>query len=146
MCATVVREMAPGDRATVTALCGQLGYPATAEQVARRSAAIEREGAGALFVAEAEGRVIGWVYVRGVLLMEADPYAEIWGLVVDLERRGQGVGGALLRRAEEWAATQGYATVGLRSNVSRAEAHGFYQGQGYKIVKTSYTFWKTLEG
>jgi GNAT superfamily N-acetyltransferase len=140
-----IRLMAASDAEAVADLCTQLGYASSAAQVARRLSHLEGDPEHALFVAEApEGRVVGWVHVHGVRLMESDPRAEIWGLVVDATSRRQGAGQALMRRAEEWAKQQGYTDVRLRSNTVRSEAHRFYQDLGYRITKTSYTLEKSL--
>jgi GNAT superfamily N-acetyltransferase len=135
------------DLKDVTTLCAQLGYPSTLEQVTRRFHPISQDGGCALFVAQgSENHILGWVYVRGVLLMESDPRAEVWGLVVDDEARGQGIGRALMERAEQWAAERGYHMVSLRSNTIRHEAHRFYERVGYRIAKTSHVFEKSLDG
>jgi GNAT superfamily N-acetyltransferase len=39
--------------------------------------------------------------------------------------------------AEDWARGKGYNVVRLRSNVMRADAHGFYDALGYPSTKTS---------
>jgi GNAT superfamily N-acetyltransferase len=141
------RPMADGDLDAVAALCGQLGYPAPAAQIGRRVDRIARDPDAALFVAEADGgRVVGWVYVRSVLLMEHDPCAEVWGLVVDANARRAGAGRALMARAEEWACGQGYTELRLRSSVARAGAHAFYRCLGYEVVATSHMFRKGLVG
>jgi GNAT superfamily N-acetyltransferase len=143
----LIRPMAPADAGDVAALLGQLGYPSSRAQVARRLDLLAGDPEHALFVAErAESRVVGWVHVHAVRLMEADPRAEVWGLVVDADHQRRGVGRALMRQAERWAAEKGYRAVRLRSNVVRAEAHRFYHGLGYAITKTSYTLEKTLPG
>src|SRR5437762_931890 len=104
----------------VTTLCTQLGYPSTLEQVTQRFRRISSDTGCALFVAQGSGeRILGWVYVRGVLPMVADPRAEIWSLVVDEEARGQGLGRALMKRSEAWAAERGYHAISLRSNTIR---------------------------
>jgi GNAT superfamily N-acetyltransferase len=142
----MIRPMASDDAAAVAALCGQLGYPASAAQVVHRLSLLQGDPEHALFVAQTEaGQVVGWVHVHAVRLMEANPRAEIWGLVVDAAHRGQGAGRALMERAEAWAAEHGHRAVRLRSNVVRGQAHQFYQRLGYQITKTSYTFDKPLD-
>ncbi len=140
-----IRPMETRDLPGVTALTGQLGYPTTPEAIARRFALITQAGDAALYVAELDGAVAGWVYVRGVLLLEDEPRAEVWGLVVDERHRRQRIGEALMRQAEGWACEAGYRELSLRSNVVRAEAHAFYQRIGYSIAKTSHIFWKSLD-
>ena len=140
-----VRPMTAEDAGTVAELCTQLGYPVRAEAMRRRIAALAGRDDHVLFVAETPaGRVVGWVHVCAVMLLEIDPLAEIWGLIVDEEERGQGIGRRLMDAAEEWARGRGLAVMGLRSRVQREGAHRFYQRLGYEIAKTSYTFRKHL--
>lgn len=146
----IVRSMAERDAAAAAELAMQLGYPATAEQITRRLAAIANgspaEAAeAAVFVAETDdGRVVGWVHVHASRLLVVEPAAEIWGLVVDAEARGEGVGRRLMAEAEAWAAARGLDRLRLRSNVVREGAHAFYRRLGYEVVKTSLTFERRL--
>jgi len=140
-----VRAMTPADAAIVARLATQLGYPATPADIARRLAALLGSGDHGLFVAEdAGGAVAGWVHIHGRRLLEAEPFAEIGGLVVDEACRGQGAGRALMAEAERWAAEHGYAEVCVRSNVIRHEAHRFYQRLGYRPVKAQHIFRKPV--
>ena len=91
-----------------------------------------------------ETGVAGWIHFFLHKVVESDLRVEIAGLVVDETCRGRGVGKALMSRAEEWAREQGCRAVSLRSNVVRQEAHGFYQGLGYTILKTQHAFRKNL--
>jgi ribosomal protein S18 acetylase RimI-like enzyme len=139
-----IRPMEEGDLPSVAALTVQLGYPSTFEAIAQRYRAIVADDGSALSVAEVDGAVAGWVYVRGVLLLEEDARAEVWGLVVDEQRRRQRIGEALMQAAEHWARAAGYSEVRLRSNVTRTGAHAFYRRIGYSTTKTSHIFWKAL--
>jgi len=139
-----IRPMEERDLPSVAALTTQLGYPSTLEAIARRYRAIVAGEECALSVAEVDGAVAGWVYVRGVLLLEDDARAEVWGLVVDEQRRRQRIGEALMRGAEQWARDAGYRAVSLRSNITRSGAHAFYRRIGYSTTKTSHIFWKAL--
>src|SRR5690348_1583509 len=142
-----VRPMEEGDLPSVTALMIQLGYLSTLEAITQRYRAIVadvKDDRCALYVGEVDGAVAGWVYVRGVLPFEDDARAEIWGLVVDEQRRRQRIGEALMRRAEQWAHDAGYREARLRSNVTRTGAHAFYRRIGYATTKTSHIFWKAL--
>lgn len=137
--------MAPTDAADIASLATQLGYPSEAAQIERRFALIAGDPDHAVFVAEAPaGRVAGWVHVHGRRLLEAEPFAEIGGLVVAEECRGQGVGHALMAEAERWAAEHGYGEVCVRSNTIRHEAHRFYQALGYRPVKSQQVFRKAV--
>ena len=60
-----------------------------------------------------------------------DSMKNILGLVVDDKYQGQGVGKALLIKAEEWARESGSKGVRLNSAMRRKEAHKFYEKCGY---------------
>ena len=90
------------------------------------------------------GQAVGWVQVFGRQLLVVDRHAEIGGLVVDEGYRGRGVGGLLMELAEDWARAWGCETLYVRSNVVREDAHRFYEGAGYHLIKTSRVFLKEL--
>ena len=138
-----VRPMRPDDAAEVAELTTQLGYPSGRSDIERRLAGIDGND-DALLVAELDGAVVGWIHMRVVRLLEIDTLAEIWGLVVDEDARGRGVGAALIAAGERWAAERGMAAIQVRSNVVRERAHRFYQREGYEVVKTSFTMRKAL--
>jgi GNAT superfamily N-acetyltransferase len=139
-----IRPMAQRDLPVVTALSARLGYLSTPDAIECRYPLIAQHDDCALCVAEFDGAVVGWVYVRGVLLLEDEPRAEVWGLVVDERHRRQGTGEALMRQAVAWAREAGYRALRLRSNIGRGEAHALYQRIGYRIANTSHIFWKSL--
>jgi len=142
---TTVRAMTAGDAERVAALSAELGYPATPEQiVARLKAMAEHTQARAFVALDGNGRIQGWVHVYGRYHLESDRTAEIGGLVVAAESRGQGIGRALMGEAEAWAREHGYGQVRLGSNVLRDDAHRFYLNLGYTISKSHYRFQKTI--
>jgi len=144
MAQLLIRSARQEDCRDIAHLCGQMGYPTAPEDVARRLRHILQFEHGALFVAEIEGGVVGWIQVVTYPLPEMDLHAELGGLVVNEAHRGQGVGSALMVRAEEWARTQGCLEVRIRSNIIRKRAHKFYKQAGYESIKTQYTFRKPL--
>jgi GNAT superfamily N-acetyltransferase len=92
--------------------------------------------AGQLFVAEADGQVVGFVSVLGACRSDAPddaaaPFAYVDDLVVLPKHRGQGNGQALLRRAEAYAAAQGRSTLRLRVKGGNHPARTFYARGGY---------------
>jgi len=140
-----IRAAMPKDFSQIAELAGQLGYPSTVEDIARRFAAMNNSGEHDAFVAElSDGRIAGWVGVFVQRTVESDPCVEISGLVVDERCRSQGLGLRLLERAEQWAREKGCPVVRLRSNVIRGRAHAFYERQGYEHVKTQKAFRKNL--
>ncbi len=139
-----IRPASRDDAAALAALSDQLGYPASAEEIASRLAALRERPEHEVLCAEQGGVVLGWVHVFGARILVAAPFAEIGGLVVDADRRGRGVGAALLRAAEAWAAARGYVHLRVRSNVVRTEAHRFYERRGYERAKQQAVFVKRL--
>ncbi len=139
-----IRTARGEDAAAIARLSGQLGYPATPTQIRDRLAFLERDTGVAIFVAELAGAVVGWIQLLDQQILETGSRVEVAALVVDETVRGSGIGRRLMERAEEWTLERGYNTVQLRSNVTRAAAHAFYERLGYKHIKTSKTFRKLI--
>ena len=124
-------------------LAAQLGYPASAEQIRRRLAALAPDLC-AVLVAELDGEVVGFVHVGCKTSILVESSAELRGLVVAEGRRGGGVGRALLQAAEGWAVEHGCEQMDVSTNVIRAGAHAFYGRLGYEAYKESVRFRKSL--
>ena len=139
-----VRPMHADDLPAVRELSAQLGYPTGEDALAARFARIDAMSDAAIFVAEHDHRVIGWVEVHSRWVLESEPCAEIVGLVVDGMTRRQGAGRALVSQVEEWARQQGFARVRVRSNAARVESHAFYPALGYERRKTQHTYERAL--
>jgi len=93
VCQTMIRPAHAGDTAYIAALCQQLGYPASQEEVQRRLEQIQPREDHAVYVAGLpDGRVVGWIHVCVRHLVVADLQAEIEGLVVAEGYRRCGVG------------------------------------------------------
>jgi GNAT superfamily N-acetyltransferase len=139
-----IRRAEAADYPAVTALLEQLGYPSSSHQTIVRMALLASREDHALFVAEEEGRVTGFIHACTVLRLGSDPFAEIAGLAVDGERRRSGLGRRLVEAAERWAAALGCRTMRVRANVLREEAPGFYALLGYERSKEQTVFTKKL--
>jgi ribosomal protein S18 acetylase RimI-like enzyme len=141
----IVRQMQQEDMTAVAGLASQLGYPATESEIKRRYDFIKDRWDARLLVAQqGERNVVGWIHVQATYLLEADPRAEIWGLVVSESARGSGAGRALVEGAEQWATRLGLDVMGIRSNIVREGARGFYEHLGYTVTKTQNAFRKSL--
>ena len=138
-----VREVGPRDAAPLADLLGELGYPVSPAEVARR---LGRDAEHVL-VAEEGGQPVGMVAVTvELLIVHAAPVARITALVVGAAARRGGVGRLLVGAAVEWARTRGCEGVELTSGIrpERAASHRFYEGLGF--ARTSYRFWLPLDG
>jgi GNAT superfamily N-acetyltransferase len=139
--------MRASDAMRVAELSGQLGYPSTLAQVALRfRRCSDCCDPGMLVAEDSVGRVIAWIHVVERFLLQAEPTAEICGLVVDEGARRTGVGRALGAAAERWAVAHGFSEIVVRTNVERPEAPLFYRSVGYDLAKTSRKFRKRLQG
>ncbi|MBN1451353.1 MAG: hypothetical protein JW963_10095 [Anaerolineales bacterium] len=88
--AITVRLARLEDAVALAKLAAQLGYPSTAGQVCRRFEILaEKSDENAVFVAEADGKILGWVHAHLYTLLVDDPETEIGGLVVDETVRRQ---------------------------------------------------------
>ncbi len=141
-----VRPATKSDAASIAKLAGELGYPSTADEIARRMSSLELASQHGVFVAATSPEeVIGWAHVSVNHLIESEMRAELNGLVVGEGHRSLGAGAQLLQEAERWARERGCHTLNVRSNVMRSRAHHFYEKMGYENYKTQKAFRKVLK-
>jgi len=129
-----LRPAEPRDAAALAGLAGELGYPITAAEAEQRLAALGG-GSDLVLVADAGGRLAGWIHVATSKGLLAEEHALIAALVVGAEWRGQGIGRALVERASTWAAARGHSRLRVRSQIVREGALRFYQRTGFSAVK-----------
>jgi ribosomal protein S18 acetylase RimI-like enzyme len=94
------------------------------------------EQAGAIFLADAQGEVVGYVTVLARVPYEEldDPpgeYAYVMDLYVHESLRGQGIGRALLARAEAHARSQGASELRIGALAGNVGARELYLGLGF---------------
>jgi GNAT superfamily N-acetyltransferase len=121
-----------------------LGYAVDPLIMAERLERLLDRTEDGVFVAEIEGRVVGWIHCAEQELLEAGQRCEILGLIVDPAYRGQGLGRALVGAAERWALNRGLRQLSVRSNVVRAESHPFYEHLGFVRAKTQHAYRRVL--
>ena len=127
-----------GDAEALAVLCGQLGYPSSAEQVRARLEAMPDDHR--VWVAREGAKVSGWIHAYVSRHLVIDPQVEIGGLVVADGTRGMGVGPRLIEEACAWARALGITSVGVHSNVVREDAHRFYAREGFVLEKRQGVF------
>jgi GNAT superfamily N-acetyltransferase len=127
-----VRRATTADAAALVPLLGELGYPSSPTAVARRLAELLAAPANCVLVAESEAVVAGVAAMHLMPLLNRDGMVGwITAMVVSEEKRGRGVGAALLRALERFALEQGVSRVLVSSAENRAGAHRFYEREGY---------------
>ena len=140
-----IRRVSPEDAAAVAELSIQLGYPATAAEIAQRITALGScKAYQAVFVACHGPEIVGWIDVALSFDLQRPPYALIGGLVVKDDVRGLGIGKRLCDEAEAWSRAQGVGILRVTSGATRADAHRFYLREGFKDIKMSRVFEKNL--
>jgi GNAT superfamily N-acetyltransferase len=139
----LIRAATSDDAASLSLLVGQLGYPASSEEMPRRLDALKAAGDAVVLVAEVDGAVVGLLTCHVFATIHSTaPAALLTALVVSEQARGGGVGRRLVARAEEWARAMGAVRIAVTSGAQRAEAHAFYERIGY--ARTGVRFGKKL--
>lgn len=123
----------------------EMGYDYPPEHAVRRLETLLTSPNDRIFVAERDGEAVGYVHAQHYELLYAHPMKNIMGIAVASACRRMGIGAALLRKAEEWAAQDGCAGVRLVSGASRTAAHEFYRRCGYGGGREQLNFKKMLE-
>ena len=139
-----LRAAESSDAAAVSALSAELGYPADVSEMRARLERLCGSREHGVFVACDDTVVLGWIHVSAVEHLQAEPRAEIGGLVVAEAARNRRIGAQLVARAEAWAHERGLGAILVRSQIKREDAHRFYVREGYAQTKTSAVFTKAL--
>jgi ribosomal protein S18 acetylase RimI-like enzyme len=106
------------------------GVSDPAEQIAARLAACADFETPIL--AELDRQAIGFACVRVVpCVLYAEPYAELTELFVERAYRHQGIGRALIERAEQLARARGATDMIIMTSVSNSAAQALYRSAGY---------------
>ena len=88
-------------------------------------------GEGMTFVAELTGEIVGFIDARLEqsldVMHRAMTFCHIAEIAVSYRRRGEGVGGQMLRAAEEWGRRQGAEFASLEYHAANTRAGSFYQ-------------------
>ena len=118
-------------------LLGQLGYPATEQDVRDRLAYWTDDPASALFaVADDQDRLLGVAALHVTPILEiTGKFGRLVALVVDDAARGRGVGSMLMAAVEERARAAGCLFLEVTSSQHREQAHRFYEGRGYRDTR-----------
>lgn len=126
----MIRELAPADAEAVAALLHEeeVPHPVTAAGILHRRNAQPERARACMWVAEEEGRIVGWAEARLRWTTKVAGIGDIWAFVSP-SRRGRGLGSALYEEAARHARRTGaraleswtYTATGKRL----LEARGF---------------------
>lgn len=101
----------------------------------------------AVFVAEEDGRLVG--FVEAALRDWAEgcatrPVGYVEGWYVRPERRRAGVGRALVEAAERWSASKGCTEIGSDAEVSNTLSHAAHRALGFAEIERIVAFAKPI--
>jgi GNAT superfamily N-acetyltransferase len=140
-----IRPVTPADAPALRPLLAQLGYALETVEIAARIARVAAAEGHYLMLAEGtDGAPDALLHVFGRAVLEKPAEAVVQALVVRDGLRGRGLGRAMMALAEAWARQAGYRHISLSSQVSRDDAHAFYERLGYARYATSHQFRKAL--
>lgn len=139
-----IRTASFNDTQEIARLSNELGYPLNIEQLADRLRDIRNRKDHAIYVAESDSQLIGWIHANVRMLIESPPFVEICGLVVDGQYRGEGTGRQLVETCERWAAQIGVNKLRVRTNQTREDAVRFYTRIGFSQKKAQFVLDKEL--
>ena len=128
-----LRAATPADAPAIAALLGELGYPATADDVRQRLGRLATFDAATILVAEVDARVVGVATGHLFPSIHMTPIvAWLTLLVVSGNHHNRGVGRRLATAIEDWARSHGATRISVTSGPHRADAHAFYEHCGYQ--------------
>ena len=144
--AITIRAAAPSDAPMLCELLAQLGYPASVAEIPARLSALASFPRAAAFVAtNGYGEVVGLATTHIFpSIHDNGPVAWLTTLVVLEDARGAGIGSALVRHVEQWAAQNGAKRLSVTSGMHRKATHDFYEKRDYE--NTGLRFTKKLTG
>ncbi|MDP9602936.1 UNVERIFIED_ORG: N-acetylglutamate synthase-like GNAT family acetyltransferase [Variovorax paradoxus] len=131
--AILIRPATPDDAKHIEALYRQLVSDDKVCVLPEQIADLARDPRTHLFVATQDAAVCATVLLNicADAMFKAQPFAVVENIVVDTERRGQGIGALLLHHVEAECLALGCSKIMLQSAVERDEAHRFFEQCGF---------------
>lgn len=134
-----IREANHLDSESINSLSKHLGYAALPiEQASGNLASLLHSAVDYVYVAEVNGKVVGWIHSFFSRRLASPSFYEIVGLVVEPEYRGRGIGKQLVVHVTDkyrgkWR---------VRCNEKRLETHKFYEAINFNGCKIQHVFEK----
>lgn len=127
----MLRRIRTDDCESIRKICAEeLGYECEGSLIEARISELD-EDREAVFVAEIDGRIAGFIHVERYRLLYCEDMANILGLAVAGDYQRRGLGKALLKKAEQWAENNDIHVMRLNSGAKRTEAHEFYRAMNF---------------
>lgn len=143
-----LRPARTADAPVLASLAGELGYPATADEIVERLAALPRtdEVVVAEVVDGASVEVAGWIHLSVRTSLLSRPRVEVLGLIVAERWRRRSVATRLVEHARRWGRERKLDSIVLRSAIrpERDAAHAFYEQTGFAEHKRQVVFARSI--
>lgn len=120
----------------------EMGYDYSKDKMSQQIFKILKKDSDKIYVAIVHHKLVGYIHIHDYDLIYNDHLKNILGIAVSRQYRHQGVGKALLHKAEKWAKESNAKGIRLVSGETRTGAHAFYKCCGYKFVKNQCNFIK----
>ena len=142
---TQIRLCALDDASAIYELNRQeMWYDYPVEKTTEKLSQLLKSKADRIFVAVANGTVVGYIHARDYDVVYAPQYKDILAIAVFSDYKKNGIGRALLTTVENWAKESGAAGIRLVSGSVRTGAHEFYRHCGYNGDKQQINFKKVF--
>lgn len=140
----MIRKIKIDDCEEVRIICvEELEYECEKDLIETRINELD-ENREAVYVAETENRIIGFVHVEKYKLLYSEDMVNILGLAVAKNYQRCGFGKNLLKKAEQWARDNNIHIIRLNSGAKRTDAHEFYRAMNFLNEKDQKRFIKLL--
>lgn len=135
-----VRYATLADCERLARLVTMLGYAVSPTEMRTRLEQILADDDYVTLVACDHNEVVGFIGTRVGPLYESDGlYGQIMALAIANDRQRRGTGRALIEAAESEIAARGARVVLVTTGHQRADAHAFYEKNGYTFTGRRYT-------
>lgn len=131
-----VRSAKISDSEAIRDMLDQLGYPLTTKHIEDKLELLLNSSSDAVYVYEDNLDVVGFITLHfSIQLAFENNFCEIGYFVIDSRVRSQGVGRQLEEKACKVAKENGCDQINVFSMAHRADAHRFYERQGYTHIQ-----------
>lgn len=131
-----IRGAKISDSGVIRDMLDQLGYPLTTKHIEDKLELLLNSPSDAVYVYEDNQQVVGFITLHfSIQLAFENNFCEIGYFVVDSRVRSQGVGRQLEEKACSVAKEKGCDHINVFSIIHRADAHRFYERQGYTHIQ-----------
>ena len=127
-----IRKALAADAEAISRLLNQLGYHASSALVREKLETLNSSAGDKVLLALDSDRIAGVISLHVLeLFHQPGKLGRITSLVIDDAYRGRGAGTMLVSAADAFFIEQGCVRAEVTSGDHRAQAHAFYQQQGY---------------